>query len=94
MAENVSVVEMLPVELEGLQTLCHLEDQVEALVWLTGGKRQNLTLHSVVCHVLQQGTQYKQGCSHPHLLPAWALMGKRDARVKGACSERLESQAK
>ncbi len=43
----------VPVQLEGLQSLGHLKDEVEALVWLTSGKWQNLTLNSMVLHVLQ-----------------------------------------
>ncbi len=46
-----------PVQLEGLQPLSHLKDEVEALIWLTCGKWQNLTLNSVVLHVLQHETK-------------------------------------
>ncbi len=43
----------VPVQFEGLQSLSHLENEVEALVWLTCGKWQNLTLNSMILHVLQ-----------------------------------------
>ena len=56
-------IKSVPVELESLQALCYLEDQVEALVWLTCGQGQNLTLHTMVRHVLQQAKYCQQDCT-------------------------------
>lgn len=43
----------LPVKFECLKPLSNLENQVEALVWLARGEWQDLTLDSMVSHVLQ-----------------------------------------
>ncbi len=70
-ALSTAMARRIPVELEGLQPLSYLKDQVEALIWLTCGKWQDLTLHSMICHVLQQGEgcqTAKHGKIHGHKL--------------------------